>query len=263
MMRRKGIEDPNGRVEGNFTVLARIVIVCLVALLALPVGEVVRSSSVSTRSGDEAAPSAAAKQRKDGKKGKRKFKTVTRIFANAGPITIPVTGAPNEEGVADPYPSTIQVSKLKKGKILDVNLILTNLNHESPQSLDFMLAATQLPGRTAVVMNNVGTDAPPNTTLTLDDQAAAPLPDGDDFFSGRFQPTSDGTVIPPFPAPAPAAGGNALLGVFNGGNPNGTWQLFVQDETDGTSGNLAGGWALEITAKVKAKDKKSGKGKRK
>jgi hypothetical protein len=231
----------------------------LIALLALPVGEVLRSSDVSTRSEAEAATSAEAKSSKGGKKGKKKFKTVTRIFSNSDLITIPFTGAPNEEGVANPYPSTIRVSGLKKGKILDVNLILTNLNHESPQSLDFMLAATQLPGRTAVVMNNVGVSAPPNTTLTLDDQATAPLPDAEDFFSGTFQPTSDGTVIPPFPPPAPAAGDNALLGVFNGGNPNGTWQLFIQDETDGTIGNLAGGWALEFTAKVKAKGKGSKK----
>ena len=56
----------------------------------------------------------------------------------------------------------------------------------------------------------------------------------------------------------PGAGSQRLttLVFFNGQNPNGTWQLFIQDDTGGDTGSLAGGWALEVTAQVERKEKK-------
>ena len=57
--------------------------------------------------------------------------------------------------------------------------------------------------------------------------------------------------------PAPAASASALLSVFDGSDPNGTWRLFVQDEYAPTDpGAFSNGWALEIKAQVKAKKKK-------
>ena len=35
--------------------------------------------------------------------------------------------------------------------------------------------------------------------------------------------------------------------MFNGTNPNGTWSLFVYDDTFSDEGRLAGGWSIEIT----------------
>jgi Ca2+-binding RTX toxin-like protein len=36
------------------------------------------------------------------------------------------------------------------------------------------------------------------------------------------------------------------LSAFNGTNPNGAWQLFVQDDVGWDSGSIAGGWSLTI-----------------
>jgi subtilisin-like proprotein convertase family protein len=49
---------------------------------------------------------------------------------------------------------------------------------------------------------------------------------------------------------APTPSGNTALSQFNGANPNGTWQLFIRDDAQGESGQIARGWSLEITALV-------------
>ena len=38
---------------------------------------------------------------------------------------------------------------------------------------------------------------------------------------------------------------------FDGTNPNGAWKLYVVDDTIGSAGKFAGGWSLEIKAKVR------------
>ena len=35
--------------------------------------------------------------------------------------------------------------------------------------------------------------------------------------------------------------------MFNGGNPNGTWSLYVNDHSAGDTGSIAGGWSLTFT----------------
>jgi hypothetical protein len=212
--------------------LFSIVSIALIVLLALPLAG--------------AAPLAEGKSRK---------KTITKTFSNSEFITIP---AQPGGGVAGPYPSTIQVKKLKKGKIKDINVILRNYNLSNPDNASIMLTATHLPGRTATIMSEApGSPALVDVTITLDDSAAEQIPSRGPIASGSFQPTNRGLQIDNFPAPAPTPSGNALLNVFNGGKANGTWQLFVFDHSTRGGGSLAGGWSLEITAKVKEKGKKN------
>jgi len=40
------------------------------------------------------------------------------------------------------------------------------------------------------------------------------------------------------------------LSAFNGGSPNGTWALYVLDDSPGNSGVISGGWSLTITTVV-------------
>jgi hypothetical protein len=37
---------------------------------------------------------------------------------------------------------------------------------------------------------------------------------------------------------------------FDGANPNGTWSLYVRDDGAFASGEFAGGWTIQITARV-------------
>ena len=56
-----------------------------------------------------------------------------------------------------------------------------------------------------------------------------------------------------FPAPAPSPSANTTLaGAFSGTTPNGTWSLFVVDDTDGDDGTMSGGWSLVVTTTATA-----------
>ena len=167
---------------------------------------------------------------------------VTRTFTSTQPITIV------DDALARPYPATIEVSGFSNGTITDVNLTLRDFSHTAPADLDVLLEPRQLPNQNAIVMNGVGsTYDVTGITLTLDDQAAAPLPGNGPLISGTFQ-TNNFAGSSDFPGQTPS--GNSSLSIFNGGNPNGSWQLFVVDGAPGDTGLIAGGWSLQITAEV-------------
>jgi subtilisin-like proprotein convertase family protein len=191
-------------------------------------------------------------------------KSVKKTFSNASAIAIPLVGAVNQFGAADPYPSTINVRGFKKARIVDVNLTLRNFSHTATQDVDVLLVAPG--GRNAVVMGDVGADpagaagAVSGITVKLDDEAASPLPagPGKSLTTGSFQPLdsqglidSDNPSLLTFPAPAPTPSGEDALSTFDGVDPNGTWTLFVLDDAGDDTGAIAGGWKLEITAKSK------------
>jgi hypothetical protein len=185
---------------------------------------------------------------------KKKTKKVTKKFSNSTAI------ASDGGGTATPYPSTIQVSGLKKGKILKIRVFLNDFSTDidpGPDDLDILLSASQLPGLTALIMSDGGgAQAANNVNLILDDAAANSLPDDGPLVSGTFKPTNASGTAKLFPSPAPTSSANSALSVFNGGNPNGTWQLWVNDAAGNGPSAFAGGWSIEITAKVKKKKKK-------
>jgi subtilisin-like proprotein convertase family protein len=162
-------------------------------------------------------------------------------------------------GPANPYPSAITVSGVKQGRVLDVNLTLRGLTHTFPSDLNFLLVAPD--GRNAIVMSDVGNpegdEAVTDLTITLDDEATTNLPEDALLTSGAFKPTDGDSPGPSgtletFPAPAPALSGATTLSTFDGGDPNGTWQLFILDDDSGDTGVIARGWSLEIKARTKA-----------
>jgi hypothetical protein len=53
-----------------------------------------------------------------------------------------------------------------------------------------------------------------------------------------------------FPAPAPAGPYAKSLSAFDGTDPNGTWKLFIIDDSPGSSGAVANNWALQITTET-------------
>jgi hypothetical protein len=182
-------------------------------------------------------------------------KIITRTFSNTTPITI----LPGPDGVevatpAAPYPSLIAVAGFTNGRILDVNVTLHGVSHTYPADIDILLAAAHLPGLNAVVMSDAGvTTGVSDVTLTLDDQAAAALPSSGALATGAFRPANHtASRTEEFPAPAPTPSGAVALSLFNGSDPNGTWQLFVVDDYGEDGGSIAKGWSLEIRAEVDA-----------
>jgi subtilisin-like proprotein convertase family protein len=172
----------------------------------------------------------------------KKPKPQHQTFSSANAIVIP------DASTASPYPSTINVSGFKKSKITDVDVTLRGLNHGYSDDIDVLLVAPG--GQGAIIMSDVGgsTNAL-SLTLTLDDQAPAALPDGDPLVSGTFQPANFSAAPDLFPG-APTANGTTLA-TFNGGDPNGAWQLYVVDDDTLDVGAFSGGWDLTITAAAK------------
>jgi hypothetical protein len=265
---------------------SRFVIIMLVAMLAMPVATLTRPADSGPTPWGEVAVAAKGKNhnkhkdkhKKDDRKKRKQTddpqittepfvstepppapvvttvtrtirQPITQTFSSAGTITIP-NGAPGvTKGPANPYPSIVSVSGFTNGVITDVNLVLTDFTHLSPRDVDLLLSSSD--GRRALVLSdvpNVIGDVV-NIDLTLDDEAPTPLPTTSQLQTGAYQPFDHQPGGDPFAAPAPAPDGAVALRVFDGADPNGTWQLWVMDDAGDDVGTI-GGWALQITAEV-------------
>lgn len=172
-----------------------------------------------------------------------RFKTVTRSFASTDAVQIP-------DGVAVPYPATIKVGGLAGGRLTDVDLKLAGFGHGFPDDVDVLLVAPG--GRRAVVLSDVGGSDPTGPlTLILNDEATSPIPTDGPLVGGAFRPT-DRNEPPPdtFPSPAPGPSERTALSTFDGIDPNGTWRLYVRDDSNTETGSIAG-WSLRITARAR------------
>ncbi len=88
--------------------------------------------------------------------------------------------------------------------------------------------------------------------LTFDSDACpifCLLPNFTALSSGTYRPTNHGGGDT-FAAPAPAGPYGNSLNVFNNLDPNGTWNLYVVDDTGGDVGSISSGWSLTITTGV-------------
>lgn len=150
----------------------------------------------------------------------------------------------NDGATATPYPSTTTIAGLV-GPVTDVNLTLQGLTHANPADLDVMLVAPS--GKRALVMSDAGGSAALTAVdVTLDDEATRDLPQSGVITSGSYRPT-DFEVGDVFPAPAPDPGGaGSSLTVFDDADANGTWSLYVVDDTTNTIGGSITGWQLTV-----------------
>jgi hypothetical protein len=184
------------------------------------------------------------------------------LFACAGPASatewlnsasIKVPGSGDGPGAANPYPSTISLSGIP-GTVLHVRVILTGFTHRVPADVDVLVVA---PGgqKTLVMSDGCGTAQATGLTLTFDDPS--PLLLNSNCVSGSYRPTDfDGNENVLFPPPAPPGPYPVALSTLNGSPANGTWQLFVQDDSNDASGAIAdngsvsGGWAVDVLPSV-------------
>jgi subtilisin-like proprotein convertase family protein len=177
---------------------------------------------------------------------------------NATAIPISDAGGGNP-GLGNPYPSNIVISGVA-GNVARVVVTINGLTHTEPDDVDMLLVGPT--GARIIFLADVGgTPTATNINLVIDDFAAAQLPDSGGLASGTFKPTvpseAGGEI---FPAPSPCNGAGCFPGDaaapegtatfanrFNGTNPNGTWSLYVTDQSGGDTGSITGGWCLTIT----------------
>jgi len=173
----------------------------------------------------------------------------SRTFTNSGGITI------NDDTVASPYPSTIDVANMG-GTITRLTVSFTNFTHRGPRDVDVLLVGPG--GQKVTLMSDAGTNvAVTNLRLTFSDTATNVLPLLSGLQSRTYIPANYAApgfnTADSFPAPAPQRDPvtdpfpytNTALSVFNGTSPNGTWSLYVVDDTSLENGSI-GGWSMEI-----------------
>jgi subtilisin-like proprotein convertase family protein len=163
---------------------------------------------------------------------------------NSAGITIASTATPN---AASPYPSSINVSGLNTGTV-KVSVTLNSFSHTWPRDVDIMLEAPT--GQKVMLMSDAGGTNPgvSNLNLTFDEEATANLPSsGTGYTSGTYKPTnySDGEGGDTFPAPASGTPSNSFTDL-KGLDPNGTWKLWVVDDSQVDSGSI-GSWCLNLS----------------
>src|SRR5688572_13821256 len=167
--------------------------------------------------------------------------TSAQVFTNSTLITIPEP--PLSSGPATPYPATLFVSGTT-GTITNLTVSLLGLSHTFPDDLDVLLVGPT--GAKSLLMSDAGGEFDlSNVTLTFS-TGATPLPDNAIIITGTYSPT-DYVTGDIFPAPAPAGPYTASFADFIGTSANGTWSLYIVDDAGGDTGQIAGGFSLNIT----------------
>jgi uncharacterized repeat protein (TIGR01451 family) len=162
-------------------------------------------------------------------------------FQNATAITI------HDYTNAAPYPAQLTVSGVI-GPVESVRVTLHGLRHTFPADIDMLLVAPN--GTRVLLMSDAGGGFDlNNVTITFDDAALNPIPDGLRITNGlSYRPANYGVLVDPFPGLIPENGPwtNTSLASLNGINPNGVWSLFIVDDGSGDDGAIASGWSLNI-----------------
>ncbi len=176
----------------------------------------------------------------------------TTVVNQGGPITV------NDNSAATPYPSTNQVAATF-GTLEKLTVTLFSVSHGYPDDVDAILEGPD--GTKTMLFSDAGGQFDlVNTTFTLD-PASSLLPDeGQIVAGGVYNPFNfNGTDADQFPAPANGtpltsfSGGafsalpadlTAFVGK-SGSAVNGTWNLYVIDDTVNDSGVIPS-WALNL-----------------
>ena len=163
----------------------------------------------------------------------------TPTFSNPALITI------NDGSAGTPYPAGINVSGLPTTGAVVNSVTLTGISHTWSDDIDILLQSPT--GTNVILMSDVGgAGILNNVTYTFSDAAAGTMNLTAANASGTYKPT-DGPPNDNWPAPGPGAfvGPNPALATFTG-NFNGTWKLFVVDDTFGDQGTISGGYSINF-----------------
>ncbi len=180
----------------------------------------------------------------------QKIKTPQTVFSNTTPITINTTSGLTAPTTAIEYPSNIQVSGMT-GTVTNVAVTLTSVNHSAFSQLDFLLVGPN--GEKFIFASDLASSGNVDDHIyTFTDSAAQTFPTFGTITSGTYKPSSGDAGADTFPIPAPAGPYNqppsaTFASVYNGIVPNGTWSLYVADDTLFNAGSINSGWSLTVT----------------
>jgi uncharacterized delta-60 repeat protein len=173
----------------------------------------------------------------------------TLVFLEPNPITIADNATEN---------SNVGVSGTPPGSVLEgISITLTGLTHTSVDDLDFLLVGPFGAGDLAF-MSDAGSGAVSNATFTISDVGSGPIPGTPGALSGTYLPTdlslfedwSNWGLSNPNPMNHPGSVGFSTFASsfgnnFGGSGADGTYTLYVHDDTTGNTGTLAS-WSLTV-----------------
>jgi subtilisin-like proprotein convertase family protein len=167
----------------------------------------------------------------------------TVTFSNSTFTTLNDSSSPPTK--AQSYPLNITVSGMANPT--QVTVTLNGLWHPRPEDLDIALVSPA--GTRLKLMSDVGgTSQTSNATFTFDDNASQTIINS--IFSSSYR-VSDASTSPTdsFPTPGPSNFNATTLSAFNGANPNGTWSLYIVDDTAGPASGTKtiSGWSLNLS----------------
>jgi len=168
----------------------------------------------------------------------------TKVFSSGGSVTIPgVAPGSTSAGAGAPYPSTIVVSGLPTNAIIK-SVTVKGVRHSFPDDLDILIQSPT--GTNVVLMSDVGGSSDvTGQNYTFDDAAAAGMADAALNATGTYKPTNFG-ASDTYPAPIGAVSqATPTLSSFTG-NPNGTWNLYINDGFAGDIGSISS-WEITFT----------------
>lgn len=168
----------------------------------------------------------------------------TQVFTNNTPLPIPGTTVGSSIAVSGVF-----------GTVTDVDVALTGLGTNGPagiEELDLLVVAPNV--AQGLILFSFACDATLGPiSVVFDNAAGGPAPSGQSgspcvtgatYLPSDYSPLVGGYILDP-PAPAPPYSTN--LGIWNGANPNGTWNLYAE-EFGGNEGAVLQGWELRITS---------------
>jgi len=182
--------------------------------------------------------------------------TVSQTF-NVAVLTTPVITSVNAAPIANvatnpvalPYPSTITLGPGLIGGVYRASVTLNGFNASNPSDVSMVLQSPSGPSVLLLAAAG-GTNPVSNLTLTFADtnslapQNTALGPNGS---SVAYHPTSYVGQNNALPTNAPVPPYLDRMAAFNGVNPNGTWKLFVVDNTTGQTVGISNGWSLTLS----------------
>lgn len=143
---------------------------------------------------------------------------------------------------ASTYPWKLEMDGAA-GTISDITVTLHGFTDNHPLDIDILLVGPA--GQKMILMSDVGGASSVNgLTLTFSDTAPTSVPSDGPLASGVYKPTNVNPGIT-FPDPAPAGPYSTNFAALDGTSPNGTWQLYVSDNTIGDSGSIDA-WSLTV-----------------
>jgi len=171
------------------------------------------------------------------------------VFSNSAYISIPDQKfiPQPDSGAANPYPSTISVSNVA-GVVSTVSVSFWNMSHTYPHDVSMLLVSPA--GLRSIIMAGAASNSQmASVNFTLDPRTNFPvLPSNSVIVAGTYRPTNFNSTN--FFPNAPVGPYQSGLGIFSGlaSTVNGPWSLYVTDNSDGDSGNIAQGWSIAFEA---------------